>query len=417
LKYFVVVQAWAYSLSEDECALESAFAEHLVTLRKLIGSRYEELVLVGPQMTRGYYLANMSNLSVLDVRGTGVRFMPAYDSGISRQSFLFTRFVPTWRWLKCLFSKDCVVQSGMSTQLAKPLMFMASLVARICGRPVVFMVDIDFRQHTKRFYRLGQWGLPSYLVNCLIYDPLKWIQLWIAPRLFDLCLYKSSTLVRDFGGGRANVRNFYDTAHSESDVLTADELALRRQWIVRKEIPLTAVFFGRLAANKGIDCMIRAVQMASMRGAHVRLRIIGDGPMRAALRDQINSEGLTEMVTMSPAVTYGAPLFSQLYDCHVSMAAPQVEDTPRATFDSMARGLPVVAFDITYFKDLAQESRAVSTSPWADASGLADELIRLANDRQSLDEMCVRAVDFASENTQTIWLRRRIEWLDELARH
>jgi hypothetical protein len=122
LKYFVVVQAWAFPISAEECALESAFAEHLVTLRMLIGSRYAELVLLGPKMTRAHYMANVGHLSVLDARSSGVRFLPAYDSEISRPAFLMTRLVPTWRWLKRLFSEDCVVQSGMSTQLAKPLM-------------------------------------------------------------------------------------------------------------------------------------------------------------------------------------------------------------------------------------------------------------------------------------------------------
>jgi glycosyltransferase involved in cell wall biosynthesis len=383
LKYFVVVQAWAYSLSADECSLESAFAEHLVTLRKLIGPSYEELVLVGPQMTRAHYLANAGHFSVLNVRSTGVRFIPAYDAGISRPSFLFTRIAPTWAWLKRLFSEDCVVQSGMSTQLAKPLMFMASLAARSCGRPVVFMVDIDFRQHTGRFYRLGQWGLTSYLVNRLVYDPLKWIQLWLAPRLFDLCLYKSATLVRDFGDGAANVRNFYDTAHSEADVLTQDELDSRRHWIKRSDLPFTVVYFGRLAANKGVASMIRVIRTASSRGTQVRLKIIGDGPMLSNLQEQIKREGLADEVTMLPAVPYGPQLFSLLRDCHLSLAAPQVEDTPRATFDSMARGLPVVAFDIAYFRNLAMESGAISITPWADEAGLADDW----SDLQTTDQL------------------------------
>lgn len=415
MKYYVVVQAPAYALSAERCAVESAFAVHLRVLRKMIGPKYEELVLIGPGLPDDAYQASAGRLEVLDARSTGVRFLSAFPLSMSRSTFLLRRLWPTWRWLKSLFSEPCVVHSGMSTELARPLMLMASLAARSAGRPVIFMVDMDFREHAKRFYRTGQWSLKSYLVNRLAYDPLKWLQLRLAPSLFDMCCFKGATLVRDFGRGRPNVRMFYDTVHSSGDVLTSEQLGRRVEWILSGTGDFTVTYFGRLAANKGVDRMIQAIGLVRAQGVNARLRVIGDGDCRESLSKLARELGIAAHVEFVPPVAYGEPLFDLLRDCHVCIAAPLVEDTPRAAFDAFSRGLPVVAFDIAYFRDLAKASSAVITTTWPEAAGLASAIVQLARDRQRLGELARSAVRFAADNTQEIWLQRRLAWLDDVS--
>lgn len=401
----------AYPLSGHECALESAFANHLIELRRKIGPEFDELVLVCASMTEPAYRRLAGHLAVIDSRITGVRYVPAYPDGISRVRFLSLYLWPTWRILNRMFAVPCVVHSGMSTQLAHPLMFMACLAAKAQGRVVVFMVDIDFRKHSIRNRALGFWSLKSYLINRYLYDPLKWLQLWLAPRIFDLCLYKSRSLVSDFGKGRNNVRDFYDTAYGEKDIVDAQELNSRLLAAGDSNGPLRVTYFGRVVSYKGLDRVVSAVDIARRKGVDVVLRIIGDGESLDALRKQVRAAALQDYVEFIPPAPYGKALFRLVDENHVTVAAPLTEDTPRAAFDSMARGLPVIAFDITYFKDLEAASGAVMTTPWADATGLADAFARLQADRSELVRMSRAAVQFARENTQDIWLDRRVEWM------
>jgi glycosyltransferase involved in cell wall biosynthesis len=414
MKYYVVVQAPAYSLTAEKCAMESAFAVHLRMLRLIIGPKYEELVLIAPGLPEAAYRASAGKLEVLELQTSGVRFLPAFPLDMSRGAFLLQRLWPIWRWLSALFREPCVVQSGMSTELGRPLMFLASLAARRFGRPVIFIVDMDFRLHARSFYRAGHWSLKSYLVNRFAYDPLKWLQMRLAPLLFAVCCFKDAAMVRDFGRGRANVHMFYDTVHSLQNVLAGGQLARRLEWIAGSG-PMVLVYFGRLAANKGVDRMITAVGIARAQGVDARLRIIGDGDRRSALVDQVHALGLEGHVEFVPQVAYGEPLFRLLEDCHACVAAPLIEDTPRAAFDAFSRGLPVIAFDIAYFRDLAQASGAVITTPLSQATGLAEAVVQLAQDRQRLAQLAQRAVQFAADNTQEIWLRRRLAWLDEVS--
>ncbi len=68
MKYFVVVEAMAYPLSEHECAMESAFARHLIELRRKIGAEFDELVLVCASMTATTYRQLANHLAVVDAR-------------------------------------------------------------------------------------------------------------------------------------------------------------------------------------------------------------------------------------------------------------------------------------------------------------------------------------------------------------
>ena len=411
MKYYVVVQAPACPLDAERFAVESAFAIHLRELRALIGPEFEELVLIGPAMSAAQYGAASSGMTVMSPAETGVRFLPAFPLEMSRATFLLRRLVPTWFWLRRLFAAPCVVHSGMSTELARPLMFMASLAGRSMHRPVMFVVDMDFRMHARRLRATGAWSLRSYVLNRCIYDPMKWIQLRLAPYLFDVCSFKGETLVRDFGRGRPNVRAFHDTVHAASHVIDAAALEERIRWIQSRPRELAAVYFGRLVSSKGVDRIIDAVDMARQQGAAVRLSIIGDGPAREALQSRARERRLEGQIDFIDPVPWGEPLFRLLDRQQVCVMAPLIEDTPRAAFDAFCRGLPVVSFDIAYFRDLAHESGAVVTTPWPDPAGLARALAGLADDPVEMVRLSRNAVRFAAENTQQAWLKRRLGWL------
>jgi glycosyltransferase involved in cell wall biosynthesis len=257
------------------------------------------------------------------------------------------------------------------------------------------------------------WSRKNYLTNRLVHDPLRWFQVWLAVRLSKLVLLKGPQLVRDFGGGRPHVKNFLDTAHTAEQVLSEDELNQRLSWLSDRTQPLQLTYFGRLVSYKGINLAIEAIRLARAKGKDIRLTIIGDGPELSSLRRQADDAGLSEAVSFTPAVKYGEPLFRLLSNFHASVACPLVEDTPRSAFDSMARGLPIVAFDLDYFKDLAEMSGAVTTAGWPSPEKLADAFVALDADRTALMEQTRKAVAFAKANTQQIWMERRQAWLTE----
>jgi glycosyltransferase involved in cell wall biosynthesis len=384
-------------------------------MREVLGDRFRRLVLIGPQLDPEEYERRRGELGKVNEAESGVTFIPAHPTNTSRLAFWFTQGWREWRTVSRAVREASVVQSGMSTELGRPLMAMASVAAWWHRRPLVFVVDIDFRQHAKRFYLMGEWSFKSYLVNRYVYDPLKWLQVWLAPKISDLVLLKSMSLVRDFGRRLPHVKNFFDTVHSSAQVMTGTAASQRIEWLRRVDVPLKAVYFGRLAPKKGVDLMIDAVGLAKRKGVHIELNVIGGGECQAVLERQVQTSGLGDRVSFHPPVPYGEALFDRLRHSHVCLAAPRVEDTPRAAFDAMARGLPLVAFDITYFKDLAEESQAVALASWPRPDELAQRLAELSADREQLAQMASHALQFAARNTQSHWLETRMTWLYQFA--
>lgn len=415
MDYVVAVQAPAYALSPTAFATESAFAEHLKELRHAIGPRFSRIVLVAPRLSEAEYAAQANHLGTVHLEQDEILFVPAHALSVSAKNFWLKEARPLWRRLKDIVRDAGVVHSGMSTDLWRPLMAMVNLAAWKAGRPVVFFVDIDFRQHSRRFYRLGMWNLKSYLVNRVLHDKFKWLQVWLAPRMFQLVMLKSASMVTDFGQGRPHVKNFYDTVHGPEHVLNAAQQDQRLAWLRDATRPLHLVYFGRLVTYKGLDRVVEAVRLARAQGADVRFSMIGSGECQTSLQQQVAAAGLADAITFKPQVRYGPALFDQLNEVHLSVAAPLVEDTPRSAFDSMARGIPILAFDISYFRDLAQGSGAVALAAWPDPAALAAQLVSLNQDREQIARMAQRGLDFARENTQAAWLRQRTQWVLDIA--
>lgn len=412
--YLLVVQAPAHSLPGGRFATESAFAQHLRAIRRELGPRFKRLVLLAPGMARSEFERGQSSLAVIDEEADGIFFHEAFPSGVSRISFWSHYAQPLRRRIRELVSKAAVVHSGLSDDLWRPLMALVNWVAWRAGRPLVFVVDIDFRRDSDRYRAMGVWGLRAYLINRWVYDPLKWLQVWHAVRAFDLVLLKSRSMVGDFGRGRGNVRNFYDTVHQPGDLISPHENQLRQAMVKRPDTPLRLVYFGRLVPYKGVAHSIESVVRARTLGANVQFTIIGSGECEHDLRCLVGSLKAESFIEFVPPVPYGEPLFSLLADQTMMLASPIAEDTPRAAFDALARGIPIVAFDTDYYRDLAESSGAVFLSPWPDQEKMGDLLLRLSDDRGSVADAMAAAVNFATANTQPRWIRRRMDWVEEI---
>ena len=409
----MAVQGPAYPTTPTLFAVESAFAEHLLAMRAMLAADFDRIVLVAPQMTDDAYRGLAGQMTEI-AADSGVVFVPVMPAGQSAARF-WSGAGDMLRRLRGVMVTAGAVQVDLATDIRRPMTLLAGIAARSAGRPTMLVVDIDYRQHARRRRLLGEWGLAKYLANRLVIQPFKSLQIRRAVRSYACVLLKGAAMTRDFGRGRPHVRNFYDTVHDAGDVLSTDEAKRRVAALHQRDRPLELVHFGRAVAYKGIDRMVAAIGLLRDRGRPARLTVIGDGDQVAALRRQVADAGLEDRVRFEPPVRYGDALFGRLGEMDAMLAAPLVEDTPRAAFDAMARGLPIIAFDIDYFRGLADHSGAVALAAWPDPAALADRIDQLDSDREMLSAMAMRGIDFARENCQEQWLARRAAWIREFA--
>jgi len=144
------------------------------------------------------------------------------------------------------------------------------------------------------------------------------------------------------------------------------------------------LFVGRLVERKGVRYLIDAVQRLAPE-RHARLVIIGDGPERERLEEQVRRDGLGDRVQVRGRVSDRA--LRQAYAEASVFALPAIVDTRGDTeglgvvlLEAMSYRVPVVASDLGGITDIVTDGETGLLVPPGDAASLAAAFERLAVD-------------------------------------
>lgn len=414
LRYLIVLPVPFHRAQPGRVEIASAFAEHLRLLRRMLRPRFGRMVFAGVAMGEDERRRMGDSITELDEEREDIRFVALHPDQRGNLAFWLLDYPRAVARIARLAWRADLVHSGVSHNLFRPIEFTAILLGAALRRRTLFFVDIDHRGDAWRHWRTGAWSRKSYLLCRYVYDPLRALQMRLAVRLCSLLCLKGEAMCRDYGGGRPHVRNLLDAAHSESQLLAPQALNEKLEALCDPRTELELVYFGRLVDYKGVDLCVRAVAAAvKERGRRIRLHVIGGGPEREALERLARELDVADRVSFCDPLPYGEPLFRALSRCHLLLATPLAEDTPRSALDAMCNGIPVLAFDTSYYRSLAS-SGACEVVPWLSVERLVERIAFLDDEREELARRSRAAVDFARANTQEIWLRRRVEWIDAL---
>jgi glycosyltransferase involved in cell wall biosynthesis len=143
----------------------------------------------------------------------------------------------------------------------------------------------------------------------------------------------------------------------------------------KQEILLAA---GRLMPLKGFDLLIDA--FARVAGSHPswKLLILGEGPERAALEDQVEAVGLNDRVHLPG---FCNDVSAVLRQSHVFVLSSKYEGLPNVLMEAMAAGLACVSFDCeTGPSELIEHEKNGLLIPAGDIAALSEALDRLMSD-------------------------------------
>jgi colanic acid/amylovoran biosynthesis glycosyltransferase len=159
--------------------------------------------------------------------------------------------------------------------------------------------------------------------------------------------------------------------------------------------PFHILSSGRLVEKKGFDVLIRACGLLRERGFPFRCTIAGSGPLDADLRAQVTAAGLDDLITITGTALKqeDIPAFMEqgdIYCLHCVWAKDNdVDGLPQMLMEAMACGLPSVSTELVGIPDLCiHEQTGLLTQP-GDAEGLADALMRLAEDPDLANRVAV----------------------------
>jgi glycosyltransferase involved in cell wall biosynthesis len=144
---------------------------------------------------------------------------------------------------------------------------------------------------------------------------------------------------------------------------------------------------------KGISDLLSAVQIAQGCGRRLRLSVVGDGTLREELEREACRRGVD-------AIFHGHVSAEQvkglLRESDVFLLASWTEGQPRALFEAMACGLPVVATAVGGVSDVVSSEYLV---PPRHPELLAMALRRLTSNPEKFEEQARRSVEVADSVT------------------
>jgi len=197
-----------------------------------------------------------------------------------------------------------------------------------------------------------------------------------------------------FGDAAANVRRIYNGLDLDQFHYAAP--SDRPPWIVS---------VGRLVEKKGVADLIDACRLLADRGCDFVCRIIGDGELDAALRDQIRRLDLQPQVEMLGPRPQAEVI--QLVQGAAVLAVPCVvgadgnrDGLPTVLLEAMALGTPCVSTDVTGIPEVVHHGHTGLIVPQHDAPALAAALERLLLDSELRVTLASRARRLIEQNFQ-----------------
>ncbi|HEY2711654.1 MAG TPA: glycosyltransferase family 4 protein [Chthoniobacterales bacterium] len=144
---------------------------------------------------------------------------------------------------------------------------------------------------------------------------------------------------------------------------------------------------GRLIEKKGFQDLIEACRLLRESGIKFRCEIIGEGPLEPALREQIATSGLTEIIRLAGPLPQ-EEVIRRLSQSWV-FALPCVTETdggmdqlPTVVMEAMAAGLPVVSTPISGLPEMVIDGQTGMLVSEHQPHALAEALGRMLNDRE-----------------------------------
>jgi glycosyltransferase involved in cell wall biosynthesis len=142
---------------------------------------------------------------------------------------------------------------------------------------------------------------------------------------------------------------------------------------------------GRFVEKKGFACLVEAVAALRRRGRGVRCRLIGDGPLRKALDQQIARPAVADAVEVKGWLAQDE--LAKAYEAAWVLAAPSVvardgdmDGLPNVVLEAAAMGVPLVATSVGGLGDLVRDGETGLVARPGDADDLAAKLDAVVRD-------------------------------------
>lgn len=160
--------------------------------------------------------------------------------------------------------------------------------------------------------------------------------------------------------------------------------AYRQNKSVEKEFDF--LFLGDLVPPKGLELLIGSIAILQKSHPHVRVALVGDGPLRNQLEEQVASLQIDKNVFFLGAIQ-PEDVPNYLNKTKSFVMTSRIEGLPMAMIEALSCGLPVIMPDVGDVTSVAVDHQnSLIVSPATD-SGFSNAMKALMEDRELYDRL------------------------------
>jgi len=160
--------------------------------------------------------------------------------------------------------------------------------------------------------------------------------------------------------------------------------------------PFRILCVARLVEKKGHRLLVEAARILHEKGHVIDVRLVGKGPLRTALREQIHALRLEDVVHLEGPKTQ-MEVLEYYHRAHLVVLPSVVsedgnrEGLPVSIVEALACGVPVVASALTGIPEVVEHERNGLIVPPGDPHLLAEAIERVLGDRMLYDVLRAQA--------------------------
>lgn len=258
---------------------------------------------------------------------------------------------------------------------------MGWLIAKVFRKAHIVYGADDWEQASQSMFK---W---EHLRNGRFYRTYAALNRWMERRIVGSALYAVAA------GGQLKQKYIsfgcatYDT--SPRMTLNRDNIYERNDTCRGDEIVLINV--GALIHDKALHILIDAFGEAVETVDKLKLKIVGQGPLRDELDQQVQSLGLSDKIEFIGYVEKEADLYDLLQRADVFVLSSVTEGFPRVLYEAMTHRLPIVTTDVGGIPYLLKDGVNARIVKSGDAPALSRAIVDVVRDDEKRQTMITNA--------------------------
>lgn len=195
----------------------------------------------------------------------------------------------------------------------------------------------------------------------------------------------------------------------DADNILSDPEAetLWQEKLSKSEGNLKVLFAGRLESFKGVEVLLRAMQVLSGKGVPIQLDILGDGKLLPDCEKAQQTMQFPTQIHLLKPVAYGPELFEQLRRYHLVVVPSITDEQPRIVYDAYSQAVPVLASMTDGLQDCVWQDSTGFLFEVGNATALATCLEEMLQNPAQLKAMGLNALQIARQLTHQEMHRKR----------